>query len=99
MPRLYKYPLLGLWLLALHGCKPQQLIASTAHSQEQMLTRQDSIYVHDSIYIHEYTRGDTCYLTEYRDRWRERVVQVHDTTTIDNSRTETKILKERFIPP
>ena len=39
----------------------------------------DTIVMHDSVYVREVMRGDTVYLTrtEWRDRWRTRVV--HDT--------------------
>lgn len=54
----------------------------------------DSIYFRDSIYIKEQVKGDTIYIVKYRDRWRDRVLQVHDTITrhqIDTIATETII--------
>lgn len=40
----------------------------------------DSIYLHDSVYVKEYIKGDTVRITEYRERWRERIKEVHDTS-------------------
>lgn len=48
--------------------------------QRDTLALKDSIFVHDSITV-EIVRGDTTYLyttrwrTEYRDRWRDRIVK------------------------
>ena len=48
--------------------------------QRDTLALKDSVFVHDSITV-EIVRGDTTYLyttrwrTEYRDRWRDRVVK------------------------
>lgn len=48
--------------------------------QRDTLALKDSIFVHDSVSV-EIVRGDTTYLyttrwrTEYRDRWRDRVVK------------------------
>lgn len=48
--------------------------------QRDTLALKDSIFVHDSISV-EIVRGDTTYLyttrwrTEYRDRWRDRIVK------------------------
>jgi len=39
----------------------------------------DSVVHRDSIWIKEQTKGDTIRITEYRDRWRERVRVQHDT--------------------
>lgn len=47
--------------------------------QHDTLTQKDSVFVHDSVTV-EIVRGDTTYLyttrwrTEYRDRWRDRIV-------------------------
>ena len=37
---------------------------------------------HDSIYVHEFTQGDTVYVTKYRDRWRDKVVNRCDTVYV-----------------
>lgn len=39
----------------------------------------DSVVHRDSIYIREQVKGDTIKITEYRDRWRERVLMQRDT--------------------
>lgn len=38
--------------------------------------------MHDSVYVKEYIKGDTIKITEYRERWRERIKEVHDTSYI-----------------
>ena len=59
----------------------------------------DTIFVRDSIFVKEYLRGDTVYLTrtEYRDRWRTRVV--HD--TVQHTEYVDRVVEktpERYIP-
>lgn len=57
----------------------------------------DSLYFRDSVYVKEWVKGDTVYVTKfkdryiYRDRWRDSisVKEVHDTTTV-----EKKVEKE-----
>ena len=39
----------------------------------------DSVFVRDSIYVKEQVKGDTIYVREYRDRWRDQIKEVHDT--------------------
>ena len=56
--------------------------------------------MHDSVYVREVQRGDTVYLTrtEWRDRWRARVV--HD--TVRHTEYVTQVVEhppERYIPP
>ena len=65
----------------------------------QNLTTVDTVYRHDSIFIREVIKGDTIHLTrtEYRDRWRTRLVHdtIHDTQYIE------KIIEkppERYVP-
>ena len=57
-------------------------------------SRRDSIrteYVRDSVYIDrwhtQYMKGDTCYIHDSIDRWRNKYVYIHD--SIDNSRIDT----------
>ena len=55
--------------------------------------------MHDSVYVREVQRGDTVYLTrtEWRDRWRTRVV--HD--TVRHTEYVTQVVEhppERYIP-
>ena len=59
----------------------------------------DTIYRHDSVYVREVMRGDTVYLTrtEWRDRWRTRVV--HD--TVQHTKYVDRVVEkppERYIP-
>ena len=59
----------------------------------------DTIYLHDSVFVSERQRGDTVYLTrtEWRDRWRTRVV--HD--TVRHTEYVDRIvekLPERYVP-
>ena len=60
----------------------------------------DTIYLRDSVYVREVLKGDTVYLTrtQYRDRWRTRLV--HDTIR-DTQMVEKVIEKppERYVPP
>ena len=60
----------------------------------------DTIYRHDSVYVREVQRGDTVYLTrtEWRDRWRTRVV--HD--TVRHTEYVDRVVEkppERYVPP
>ena len=59
----------------------------------------DTIYLRDSVYVREVMKGDTVYLTrtQYRDRWRTRLV--HDTIR-DTQMVEKVIEKppERYVP-
>ena len=59
----------------------------------------DTIFVRDSIFVKEYLRGDTVYLTrtEYRDRWRVRMV--HD--TVRDTQYVTEVIEHppvRYVP-
>ena len=84
----------GILLLAmccLHSCKcPCAAIPSggTTH-QEHDSTRTE--YIHDSVYIHhwhtEKQKGDTFYIHDSIDRYKDRFVYIHD--SIDNSRIDT----------
>ena len=65
----------------------------------QRSTTHDTIYLHDSVYIREVLKGDTVYLTrtQYRDRWRTRLV--HD--TIRDTQIVEKVIEhppERYVP-
>ena len=44
--------------------------------------RHDTVMQHDSIYVHEFVQGDTVYVTHFRDRWRDRVVNRTDTVYV-----------------
>lgn len=81
---------LGMILLAMVGCKTPQLPTppnSSDRSHDSIRTE----YVHDSVYIDrwhtQYMKGDTCYIHDSIDRWRNKYVYIHD--SIDNSRIDT----------
>ena len=59
----------------------------------------DTVVMHDSVYVREVMRGDTVYLTrtEWRDRWRTRVV--HD--TVRHTEYVDRVVEkppERYVP-
>ena len=64
--------------LALCACKTQQF---TMHDAGCTVIR-DTVMQHDSIYVHEFMQGDTVYVTKYRDRWRDKIVNRCDTMYI-----------------
>ena len=59
----------------------------------------DTVLLRDSVYIKEVQKGDTVYLTrtEYRDRWRVRLVHdtIHDTQYIERV---VEHPPERYVP-
>lgn len=62
----------------------------------------DSIYLHDSVYVKEYVKGDTVYQIKYRDRWRDRIREVHDTLCkekVDSVRVAVPIEVEKKLSP
>lgn len=77
--------LLFMLILSMSSCRSVRTIAvpeihkEVVH-QRDTLALKDSIFVHDSVSV-EIVRGDTTYLyttrwrTEYRDRWRDRIVK------------------------
>lgn len=76
--------------MAFVGCKTPQLPTlpnSSDRSHDSIRTE----YVHDSVYIDrwhkEVQKGDTIYIHDSIDRWRNKYVYIHD--SIDNSRTDT----------
>ena len=90
-------------LSALPSCKSVNPCLSTIHRDSVAYTIHqtiDTIVMHDSVYVREVQRGDTVYLTrtEWRDRWRVRVV--HD--TVRHTEYVTQVVEhppERYIPP
>lgn len=81
-----KYFLITSILLAslLTSCSPrivEHLVVQRDTTYVSTHTR-DSIYLHDSVYVKEFIKGDTVKITEYRERWRERIKEVHDTSYI-----------------
>ena len=69
-------------IFVLQSCRSLDPIPCTLHRDSVAYTIHhtvDTVFLRDSVFISEKIRGDTVYLTrtEYRDRWRTRVV--HDT--------------------
>lgn len=82
--------------LLLVGCSPRIVEHIRIEHDTTYIANhvRDSIYFRDSIYIKEQIKGDTIYIVKYRDRWREKVKEVHDTITrhqIDTIASETII--------
>lgn len=82
-----KMILLFIAALLLAGCSSPKYLPSPILRQIDSVYKahnvKDVIYVRDSIYIKE--KGDTVY--EYRDRWRERLVEKVD--TVISEKTDT----------
>ena len=79
---------------------PQITRMETDKHESHVLQRVDTIYLHDSVFVREMMRGDTVYLTrtEWRDRWRTRVV--HD--TVRHTEYVDRVVEkppERYVPP
>lgn len=71
-------------LLLCLGCKRTIYVPTeTVHTEyrDRVLTdlRIDSVYLRDSVSVER--RGDTVIMYKYRDRWRERIRERHDTVT------------------
>ena len=81
---------IGIVLMLFIGCRTQQLPTipnSSDRSHDSIRTE----YVHDSVYIDrwhkEIQKGDTFYIHDSIDRWRDRYIRIYD--SIDNSRIDT----------
>lgn len=62
----------------------------------------DSIYLHDSVYVKEFVKGDTVYIEKYKDRWRDRIREVHDTlyrTKVDSVQVSVPVEVEKRLSP
>ena len=89
-------------LLALPSCKSVNPCLSTIHRDSVAYTIHqtiDTMVMHDSVYVREVQRGDTVYLTrtEWRDRWRTRLV--HD--TVRHTEYVDRVVEkppERYVP-
>ena len=80
-------------LFFLSSCHPRVITQLQVHRDTTYVTAwlRDSVVRRDSIWIKEQTKGDTIRITEYRDRWRERVRVQHD--TIIRHQTDTIALQ------
>lgn len=67
--------------VALVSCSPRIIERVSVQRDTTYVTAylRDSVVHRDSIWIKERVAGDTIRITEYRDRWRERVRVQHDT--------------------
>ena len=89
-------------IFVLQSCRSLDPIPCTLHRDSVAYTIHhtvDTVFLRDSVFISEKTRGDTVYLTrtEYRDRWRTRVV--HD--TVRHTEYVDRVVEkppERYIP-
>ena len=74
-------PVIAAVCLIMASCTPRVITQIQVQHDTTYIANhvRDSIYFRDSIYIKEQTKGDTIYIKEYRDRWRDRVKEVHDT--------------------
>ena len=72
------------------GCKSQQM-PTISNSSDRSHDSIRTEYVHDSVYIDrwhkEIQKGDTFYIHDSIDRWRDRYIRIYD--SIDNSRIDT----------
>lgn len=70
--------------LLLASCQPRVIEHLIVQRDTTIVTNhvKDSVFIRDSIYVKEQQKGDTIRITEYRDRWRERIKEVHDTTIV-----------------
>ena len=82
--------LLFLLALAMTGCKTiQPVVLPNNHTAQSDSVRTE--YIHDSVIVHhwhtEKQKGDTFYIHDSVDRWKEKLVYVHD--SIFNNTTDT----------
>ena len=96
--RRYRVLLIFIWLLViLPACSPRIVERIVVQHDTTTVYRRDTTYHRDSIYIREWMKGDTVFVTKfrdryiYKDRWRDSVSvrEVHDTTAV-----ERKVEKE-----
>lgn len=90
-------------LLVLPSCKSHKALvensSAVVQSGSSVVRSVDTVLVRDSVYVSERQKGDTVYLTrtEWRDRWRVRLV--HD-TVVDTQYVTQVVEKppERYVP-
>ena len=81
------------------SCRSVEVVGSSEVQDVQKFRSVDTIVMHDSVFVSERQRGDTVYLTrtEWRDRWRTRVV--HD--TVRHTEYVDRVVEkppERYVP-
>lgn len=86
-----------LWLCLLTGCKTCECLPSIEY-RDSIVTRyyHDTIqtYEKDSIFIH--ARGDTVWRERWSIRWRDKIVERHDTIYCDQEKETVRV--ERVVP-
>lgn len=78
--------------IAMSACSPR--IVETVRTEYVYKDRieRDTTIVHDSVHVREFIKGDTVWVTEYRDRnvYRYKYIRdtlaVHDTTSVETTR-------------
>lgn len=65
-------------LVLLVGCTKTIYVPQT-RTEYEYRERVDSLYIRDSIFVTEKTKGDTVYVTQYKERVRKKVVMRYDT--------------------
>lgn len=67
--------------LILCSCSPRIVEHLVVQRDTTYITQhvRDSVFRRDSVWIREYVKGDTVRITEYREKWRDRIREVHDT--------------------
>ena len=94
---------MGITILALPSCKSHEHCSTVVQNGSELFNvvrSVDTVVLRDSIFVREVQRGDTVYLTrtEYRDRWRTRMV--HDTIVRTDSIVQViEHPPERYVPP
>lgn len=59
---------------------PQETVRTEYKDRVVEAVRVDTVAMRDSVAV--YVNGDTVRITKYRDRWRTRIVEKHDTCTV-----------------
>ena len=91
--------ILFLFIIFLASCRSVSSVQEVRSSEVQKFRSVDTVVVRDSVFVSERQRGDTVYLTrtEWRDRWRTRLV--HD--TVRHTEYVDRLIEqppERYIP-
>lgn len=72
-------------LLALSGCSPKVIENVRTEYVYQDRIERDTTIVHDSVHVREFIKGDTVWVTEYRDRNVYRYKYIRDTLAVHDS--------------